>query len=125
MKRSPWAVALCCVLLASGCATRQLCGDEEKMRCCLLQLYTDQLMDNLIRASNGLPIIQLDYTDLTGTVTVEGTVNYSGNPQFTSRNDILLAAATALETTRTFMQHHVRRHGARQQSGRHARQPGA
>lgn len=60
------------VLLAiSGCAVRVLNHDQDQIRAALLDLYTNQIMDNLIRAHNGMPIIQIDYTNAQGTVTVK------------------------------------------------------
>ena len=38
----------------------------------LLDLYTDQIMDNVIRQHNGLPIIQLDYINANATLTITG-----------------------------------------------------
>jgi hypothetical protein len=61
-----------------GCATRELQRDQDQIRCALLDLYTNQILDNLIRASNGLPIIQVDYTNAQGTVTVQETGVLSG-----------------------------------------------
>jgi hypothetical protein len=59
------------------------------MRTVLLDLYTDQVMDNLIRTSNGMPIVQLDYSDITGTVTQSSNASYGGEQTLgTDRNDV-------------------------------------
>jgi hypothetical protein len=55
-----------------GCRAAQLGMDQGDMRQALLALYTDQVMDNLVRARNNLPIIHLDYSNITGTVTQSG-----------------------------------------------------
>ncbi len=54
-----------------GCRAQQLQRDQDQFRHALLDLYTEQVIDNLIRAHNAMPIVQLDYTDITGTVTHE------------------------------------------------------
>ena len=51
-------------LLAAGCRSRQLARDGIGARQALLRLYTDQLMDNLIRARNHQPFVQMRYYDL-------------------------------------------------------------
>jgi hypothetical protein len=85
-----------------GCATHQLCRDQEALRHCVLDLYTNQIMDNLIRAYNGLPIVQLDYSKLTATVTIEVDPSLGATQQFTLTNLLTLPAAT-LAKTRQFV----------------------
>jgi hypothetical protein len=80
------AVAACS--FASGCRSAQLEKDQDCMRGALLDLYTNQIMDNLIRSYNGYPIVQLDYSDITGTVTQNGNASYAGNQNLqTERNE--------------------------------------
>jgi hypothetical protein len=62
-------LSLAVIVVQSGCRAEQLRTDQFEMRQALLRLYMDQIMDNLIRIRNDLPIIQLDYTQMTGTVT--------------------------------------------------------
>jgi hypothetical protein len=69
---------LAVIVAADGCAVRALNRDQDQIRSALLDLYTNQIMDNLIRAHNGMPIIQIDYTNAQGTVTVKGTGMLSG-----------------------------------------------
>lgn len=96
--------ALILVLASSnlGCATHQLCRDQDSLRHCVLDLYTNQIMDNLVRAYNGLPIVQLDYSKLTATVTVEVDPSLGATQQFTLTNLLTLPAAT-LAKTRQFV----------------------
>jgi hypothetical protein len=68
-------------LLVLGCRAQQLCQDQDRIRCCLLDLYTNQILDNLIRAYEGLPIVQLDYTNITGTITQDASGNLTGSRQ--------------------------------------------
>jgi hypothetical protein len=86
---------------ATGCATNDLCEDQDKIRCCLLNLYTNQIMDNLVRASNGLPIIQLDYTNAQGQVTQQETAGLSDALATTRSTALTRAAASTLAVTRT------------------------
>jgi hypothetical protein len=80
------AVAACS--LAPGCRSAQLEKDQDCMRDALLDLYTNQIMDNLIRAYNGYPIVQLDYSDITGTVTQNSNASYGGHQDLeTDRNE--------------------------------------
>jgi len=52
-----WVV--CGILLLTGCRARQLCQDQDRIRCCVLDLYTNQIMDNLVRLHQCLPIVQM------------------------------------------------------------------
>jgi hypothetical protein len=74
-------------------------ADHDKIRCVLLDLYTDQIMDNLIRAANGLPIIQLDYTNAAATITMRQTAMVGDN--LATTRSTVLARAAALTTTVT------------------------
>jgi hypothetical protein len=89
-------------ILLSGCAVTELRRDQDQIRSALLDLYTNQIMDNLIRARNGYPIIHLDYTNATGTVTVKGSGNIGANQAVTNSNVLALPANT-LSRTRTIV----------------------
>ena len=52
--------------------------DQDKIRTTLNTLYEDQIIDNLIRAANGLPFVQIDYTNATTTITVTESGNVGG-----------------------------------------------
>lgn len=49
----------------SGCLARQVTRDSVNARRALLDMYTDQVMDNLIRAHDNLPFVQVAYSDVT------------------------------------------------------------
>jgi hypothetical protein len=51
-------------LLPIGCLHRQVARDGIGSRQAVLDVYTDQIMDNLIRARKGLPFVQLTYRDI-------------------------------------------------------------
>src|SRR5205814_652289 len=79
---------------ASGCAVAQAQRDQDQMRTALLDLYTNQVMDNLIRAYNRMPIIQLDYTQAQGMITVQTSA--SATDAFTTTSPIANALTSVL-----------------------------
>ena len=74
--------------------------DHDLIRTTLLDLYTNQIMDNLVRAKNGMPIIQLDYTQATAMVTITNSIGGSDTQALTGSKLLTIPAAT-LATTRT------------------------
>jgi hypothetical protein len=80
-------------MMSCGCLSRQVANDGMGVRQAILDMYTDQIMDNLIRAKNNLPFVQLKYSsiqvndqhDLTSTGALDQTVT-------TVRNLILAGA---------------------------------
>jgi len=70
---APLGLLLVAFLGLFGCRSQQLACDQNKFRCQILDLYTDQIMDNLIRVDQGLPIVQMDYTNIVGTITQNGS----------------------------------------------------
>ena len=62
-------MGLILLVAVAGCRSHQLRRDQDHMREAVLELYTNQIMDNLIRVYNGMPIVQMDYTSMTGTLT--------------------------------------------------------
>src|SRR5690242_16054393 len=59
---------LCLILLiaavANGCLARQVAEDGMGIRRALVDMYTDQALDNLIRAHENRPFVQLKYSQL-------------------------------------------------------------
>src|SRR6516225_9673574 len=68
-----------------GCRAQQLANDQDHIRSAVLELESNQIMDNLIRIRKGLPIMQLDYNHMTGTVTQTVNGNVSGSETIVSR----------------------------------------
>jgi len=64
--RSVWAVLLaaCCCIANNGCLARQVARDGIGLRQALEEMYTDQVMDNLIRVVEHRPFVQLAYSGL-------------------------------------------------------------
>ena len=85
----------------SGCAVSELHCDQDKIRTVLLDLYTNQIMDNLIRAGNGMPIIQLDYTNATASITVSETLSVSDGLSTSAGNTITLLAGPSVAIAKT------------------------
>jgi hypothetical protein len=83
MKWPFWAALATGCALLTGCQARQIAHDEKTFRQAVLDMYTDQAMDNLVRARCGMPFAQLAYRDiyvydddtLTGTASVDQTVD--------------------------------------------------
>ncbi len=95
-------LVLVCGAALSGCAVHELHKDQDLIRSTLLDLYTNQVMDNLVRAANGMPIIQLDYNQAQANVTIKNTVGGSESQAVTASNVFALPAAS-LMATRTIM----------------------
>jgi hypothetical protein len=58
-----------------GCRSAQLGNDQADMRQTLLRLYEEQVLDNLIRAKEKYPIVQVDYSNMTGTMNQVASTN--------------------------------------------------
>jgi hypothetical protein len=86
----------------SGCAVYGLHDDQERLRSTLLDLCTNQVMDNLVRASNGLPIIHLDYTNANTQLSVDVNASIGETAADTHSNTIAALAMSSALVTRTF-----------------------
>lgn len=64
--RGYYSISLLCLALLTcpGCLAHQVAKDGNGLRQVLLDLYTDQAMDNLIRAHENRPFVQLAYSQL-------------------------------------------------------------
>lgn len=67
------------LLAVAGCRSQQLRRDQDQFRHALLDMETNQIFDNLIRARCGLPIVHMDYDRISGTVTQSGTGDLRGS----------------------------------------------
>lgn len=69
------------IVFLAGCAvldTHQAKLDQKQLREVLMDYTDDQILDNLIRASNGLPIIHFDLSTITASVTSKFTPTVGG-----------------------------------------------
>jgi hypothetical protein len=96
MKRLITLVLLLSMGGGFGCRSAQLASDQDQFRARLLDLYTNQIMDNLIRADQGYPIVQMDYTNITGTITQNGTGSFTSTQ--TTMNTKMLVIPTIVRT---------------------------
>jgi hypothetical protein len=94
--------ALLCASALSGCAVHEVHKDHDLIRDTLLDLYTNQIIDNLVRAKNGMPIIQLDYTQASAMVTITNSIAGSDTQAVTANNLLTIPVAT-LAATRNIM----------------------
>jgi hypothetical protein len=82
--------ASCC----AGCLGKQFACDGSEAQVAMSQIYTDQAMDNLIRAKNNLPFVQLRFYD----INVNDSDDYAISGQVTQSiqtvRDLFAAAAT-------------------------------
>ena len=99
------AALLSALLVSGGCRSSALQKDQDRFRATILDSYTNQIMDNLIRASNAMPIVQVDYTNITGTVTDAGSAGTS--PSTTVTNDTQLTFASLAKLVQRFTERMV------------------
>jgi hypothetical protein len=75
MRRFIWVLVP--VLLLGGCRAEILQHDQMAIRESLLEMYQDEVMDNLIRTKLMLPVIEVDYRTMTGTISSYSKANAS------------------------------------------------
>lgn len=93
LRRLAVLLPLLLIPCATGCLARQVMHDGVKVRQALEEMYTDQIMDNLIRARCQLPFVQVTYAD----ATVQDNDVYGGTASGSeSLTEVLM---TALERT--------------------------
>jgi hypothetical protein len=87
----------------SGCYHGQVRSDGNQVRNALLDMYTDQAMDNLIRAYENLPFIQLNYHDVLVQATDQYTGTLSNNQTFGATRSLTFInlAASAMRSVGT------------------------
>src|SRR5260370_20448269 len=93
-RRSLAILAITGLLLFPGCRAHQLASDQNQFRQILTTMYEDQLMDNLIRAKTRMPLLQLDYSNITGTVSDSGVASFGATPGTTTTTTFAPVVAT-------------------------------
>ncbi len=103
MKRGTALAPIAALTLFSGCYHTQVRNDGNQVRKALLEMYTDQAMDNLIRARNNLPFIQLNYHDLLVQATDQYTGTFTNTQTFAADRSLtfIKLAASAMRTVGT------------------------
>ena len=82
-----------------GCYRAQMRNDGNQVRSSLIDMYTDQAMDNLVRAHQNLPFVQLDFHDLL----VQATDQYTGTFTNTQPFDASRSTTIAGTVSKTLM----------------------
>jgi hypothetical protein len=102
MRRPASLILMLALSTGLGCRSAQLAQDQDQFRARLLDLYTNQIMDNLIRADQGMPIVQLDYSAITGTITQNGVASFT-SAQTTTNTKMLVIPTVVRTLTHSFM----------------------
>jgi hypothetical protein len=79
--------------LSGGCLGRQFARDGASVQEAVADVYTDQAMENLIRARNNLPFVQLKFSGINVTDTDDLSVSGSVRQTVTTARDLFAAAA--------------------------------
>jgi hypothetical protein len=91
--------------LLSGCtamqSTHQVKLDHAQLREVLMDYHDDQILDNLIRAQNGLPIVHFDFSHITAQVTTKVSPSIGGSRTSTDMNSTTPGSTTASDSTTT------------------------
>lgn len=74
----PLVALLAGVLFCTGCLSDHHYREQSRLRHVLLEMYEDQLLDNLVRVREYRPIIQLTYQNMTGEITDKVSASGSG-----------------------------------------------
>ena len=82
------SLPLCC-----GCYHAQVRNDGNQVRRALLDMYEDQAMDNLIRAHDNLPFVQLNYHDVLVQATDQYTGTFTNNQTFSASRTLNFSTA--------------------------------
>ena len=90
---SPFLLAS--LVLTAGCYRGQIRNEGDQVRNALNDMYTNQIMDNLIRARRDLPFVHLNYHDLLVQSTDQYTGTLSNGQTFTGSRSLSYGAALA------------------------------
>jgi hypothetical protein len=85
---------LLAAVVSCGCLGRQFARDGASMQEAVADVYTDQAMENLIRAHNNLPFVQLKFSAINVSDTDEYNVTASLKQTITTFRDLFAAAGT-------------------------------
>jgi hypothetical protein len=88
------------ILLMSGCLARQVGTDGSNFRQALLDMYTDQAINNLIAARTNRPFVQLAYHDLNITDTQMAKLGISNEVDPTHTSTVIAATGALLNSMR-------------------------
>lgn len=86
-----------------GCRSVQLGIDQSNMRDTLLNLYQEQVLDNLVRTHLNYPILQIDYSNITGTVGQTASGNLGQTNTKTNNTPMQGATGAVFNKVRTYV----------------------
>ena len=104
MRRAVFTLTLVIATTAlSGClSVAETQHDHEKLRTALNSLYENQVIDNLIRAANGMPFVQLDYSNASTMVTVTQDGDIGATPSLVTTRDLSVSKKVLGLASRVF-----------------------
>jgi len=102
VKYIPFFLLISIAIAAVGCRSAQLEFDQKDMRETLLTLYENQVLDNLVRTKLHYPIVQVDYSNLTGTITQSASATL-GQTNTVTRNSFLNATGALIRRVFTYV----------------------
>jgi hypothetical protein len=82
------------VVTSNGCLARQFKRDGASQQEAISEIYTEQAMNNLVRARSNLPFVQLKYDSITVNDQDHITATGGINQVFTAVRDIVLGTGT-------------------------------
>lgn len=85
------------LLFSAGCAT-QAHWDAQRLRQHALDYYSDQIVDNLIRASNGQLFLHVNIAGLNASVEADAGGSFEGGQSLTRSSDRQITAAVLTKT---------------------------
>jgi hypothetical protein len=94
MHKTLAAASLLAVLWVSGCLSRQIGSDGIGLRQAILDMYTDQVMDNLIRARSNMPFVQLKYSTIQANDVQDVSLNETIDHSISTASNLVTGAAT-------------------------------
>jgi hypothetical protein len=77
-----------------GCLGRQIAQDGKSLGQAILDMYTDQVMDNLVRARSNMPFVQLKYSQIQATDSVDLTATGAVDQTIATAGGLVLDAVT-------------------------------
>jgi hypothetical protein len=94
MYKTLLTAGLLAVVGGSGCLSRQLATDGIGLRQAILDMYTEQVMDNLIRARTNMPFVQLKYSTIQANDVQDMSLQETIDHSISTASNLVTGAAT-------------------------------
>lgn len=85
---------VCCLVMSNGCLAKQFKRDGQSQQDAISEIYTEQAMNNLVRARSNMPFVQLKYDTIAVTDQDHLTATGGFSQIFTTVRDIVVGAGT-------------------------------